>query len=51
LIHFYKRELARMLRRPSSMDLASWTIFSLLDNEFSAQINLPVSLAILETRH
>ena len=30
----------RMLRRPSSMDLASWTIFSLLDKEFSAQIRL-----------
>ena len=29
-----------MLRRPSSMDLASWTIFSLLDKEFSAQIRL-----------
>ena len=35
-----QRELARMLRRPSSMDLASWTIFSLLDKEFSAQIRL-----------
>ena len=35
-----QRELAGMLRRPSSMDLASWTIFSLLDKEFSAQIRL-----------
>ena len=29
-----------MLRRPSSMDMASWTIFSLLDKEFAAQIRL-----------
>ena len=29
-----------MLRRPSSMDMASWTIFSLLDKEFGAQIRL-----------